>query len=114
MMVALAVGCSKSSNGISPVPVTSRGVSPSPAAVTYLELSTNAPTHVAIDSRHDCTITATALQDSQLFLRVDIKAPGSVKPTHPIKLVLSSGQEFTLQAEGMAAPLRFKAKLKAD
>jgi hypothetical protein len=102
LIAALVTGCSKSPSGSSP------------ATVTDLELSTKLPTHVTIDSSHDCTITTTTIPGGQLMLRLDYKSSDSAKPTPPVKLVLSPGQEFTVQTEGMAAPLRFKAKLKAE
>ena len=102
LMAALVVGCSKSSS------------STLPAAVKDLELSTSTPSHVTIDSSHDCTITTTTIPGGQLMLRLDYKSAESGKPTPPVKLVLSPGQEFTVQTEGMAAPLRFKAKLKSE
>jgi len=102
LMAALVIGCSKSSSGSLP------------AAVTDLELSTKTPSHVVIDSSHDCTITTTAIPGGQLLLRLDYKVAGAAEPTPPVKLVLSPGQEFTIQTEGMAAPLRFKAKLKTE
>ena len=103
LMAGLVMGCSKSSTSGSP-----------PATVTDLELSTNTPTHVTIDSSHDCTITTTAIPGGQLMLRLDYHTAGTDKQTPPVKLVLSPGQEFTVQTEGMAAPLHFKAKLKAE
>ena len=102
LMAALFIGCSKSPSGSLP------------AAVTDLELSTKTPSHVAIDSSHDCTITTKAIPGGQLLLRLDYTSVGSAKPSPPVKLVLSPGQEFTVQTEGMAAPLRFTAKLKAE
>jgi len=102
LMAALVIGCSKSSSGSLP------------AAATDLELSTKTPSHVAIDSSHDCTITTTSIQGGQLLLRLDYKSAESIKPNPPVKLILSPGQEFIIQTEGMAAPLRFKAKLKAE
>lgn len=103
LMAALAIGCSKSSTSDSPA-----------VTVTDLELSTKAPTHVTIDSSHDCTITTSAIPGGQLMLRLDYHTAGADKQTPPVKLVLSPGQEFTVQTEGMAAPLHFKAKLKAE
>jgi hypothetical protein len=102
LIAALVVGCSKSPVGSSPT------------VATDLELSTKSPTHVTIDSSHDCTITTTTIPGGQLMLRLDYKSADSGKPTPPVKLIVSPGQEFTVQTEGMAAPLRFKAKLKAE
>jgi len=102
LMAVLVVGCSKPASGFLPT------------AVTDFELSTKTPSHVAIDSSHECTITTTVIQGGQLLLRLDYKSGDPVKPAPPVKLVLSPGQEFTIQTEGMAAPLRFKAKLKAE
>ncbi len=103
LIAALAIGYSKSPASGSP-----------PATVTDLELSTKTPSHVTIDSSHDCTITTIVIPGGQLMLRLDYQTAGSVKSTPPVKLVLSPGQEFTVQMEGMAAPLRFKAKLKTE
>ena len=102
LMAALVIGCSKRSAGSLP------------AAVTDLELSPKKPSHVAIDSSHDCTITTTVIPGGQLLLRLDYKSGDLVKPAPPVKLVLSPGQEFTIKTEGMAAPLRFTAKLKSE
>jgi hypothetical protein len=103
LMAGLVMGCSKSSTRPSP-----------PAAVTDLVLSTKTPTHVTIDSSHDCTITTTAIPGGQLMLRLDYHTAGAVKQPPRVKLVLSPGQDFTVQTEGMAAPLHFKAKLKTE
>lgn len=102
LIATLVVSCSKSPS------------ESSSSAVTDLELSTNSPTHVTIDASHDCTITTTAIPGGQLMLRLAYKSAGAAKPTAPVKLVLSAGQEFTVQTEGMAAPLRFRVKLKAE
>jgi hypothetical protein len=102
LMAAFVMGCSKSSNSSSPSPIRD------------LVLSTNTPSHVSIDSSHDCTITTTALQNGQLLLRVDIRASSSVNPAPPVKVILSPGQTFTVQTKDMAAPFCFKAKLKAE
>jgi hypothetical protein len=112
LMVASIIGCSRSSN--SPSSTTATVPELSTNTSTLLELSTNTPTRVTIDSSHDCTITTTAIPGGQLLLRLDYNAAGSVKPTRPVKLILSPDQEFTVQTEGMAAPLRFRAKLKAE
>jgi hypothetical protein len=100
LIVAAIVGCSKSSN---------RSLA---TAATVLELSTNTPSHVTIDSGHDCIITTTAIPGGQLLLHVDFEVAGSVKSA--AKIVVSPGQEFTLETEGMAAPVRFKAQLGAE
>ncbi|HEY4952164.1 MAG TPA: hypothetical protein VII71_02115 [Verrucomicrobiae bacterium] len=111
LMAASIVGCSKSSSRPS---TTESSDKPLSTTATVLELSTNTPSRVTIDRSHDCIITTTAIQGGQLLLRLDYKTTEPVKPTPPVKLILSPDQEFTIQTEGMAAPLRFKAKLKAE
>lgn len=98
LMTAFIVGCSKSSSGSSST------------AVKDLELSTNAPTHVTIDARHEGIITPTALPNGQLLLHIEIKSAGSVTPAP--RVVVIPDQEFTVQTKDMAAPVRFKVKLK--
>jgi hypothetical protein len=106
LIASLLTGCSKHSPSATAKP-----------EVRYLgevELSTNAPTQVAIYTSNDCTITTSTLPDGNLSLDIAIQSQASGQKTNHIQMWVVPDQKFSFQskASGMATPVSLMARLK--
>jgi len=112
LAVAFFIGCSKSSS--SQTQQSSQDMTKLTPGGTgvYLgiaELSTNTPTHLAIDASKNCTISTTTLSDGKLRLDITVESGGRVLDR--TLLDVPPGQQFGFQTRGMTQFVKFTAKL---